>query len=84
MCCSVSGSPAGTYAHVAYRGWEDDQDVEEDGEDSLLCDDIAEQVRLYTSEPACLSKNDPLIESILGHAKFITPQIENHIFGHVI
>ena len=38
-------SPAGAYAHVAYRGWEDDQAVEDDGEDSLLCDDIAEQVR---------------------------------------
>ena len=29
---------------MAYRGWENDLEVEDDGEDSLLCDDIAEQL----------------------------------------
>lgn len=40
----TDASPAGAYAHVAYRGWENDADVEGDGEDSDICDDIAEQL----------------------------------------
>ena len=29
---------------MAYRGWENDQDVADDGEDPNTCDDIAEQL----------------------------------------
>lgn len=37
-------TPAGTYAHVANRDWEDDQAQSLDGVDSSTCDDIAEQL----------------------------------------
>lgn len=37
-------SPAGTYAHSAHRYWENDFEMEEDGCDSSLLDDIAEQL----------------------------------------
>ena len=41
----TDASPAGAFAHVAYRGWYNDWEVIEDGADPELCDDIAEQVR---------------------------------------
>lgn len=44
----TDASPAGAFAHVAYRGWYNDWEVIEDGADPELCDDIAEQVRLTT------------------------------------
>nr|1K7H_A Chain A, Alkaline Phosphatase [Pandalus borealis]1K7H_B Chain B, Alkaline Phosphatase [Pandalus borealis] len=37
-------TPAGTYAHVADRDWENDSDVVHDREDPEICDDIAEQL----------------------------------------
>uniref|UniRef100_A0A3F2YW16 Alkaline phosphatase n=1 Tax=Anopheles dirus TaxID=7168 RepID=A0A3F2YW16_9DIPT len=37
-------SPAGMYAHTAFRDWEDDYYVKEDGCDPDLVDDIAEQL----------------------------------------
>ena len=37
-------TPAGTYAHVANRDWEDDYSASFDGIDTVLCDDIAEQL----------------------------------------
>lgn len=37
-------SPAGTYAHTANRDWENNAKVEESGQDSNECDDIAEQL----------------------------------------
>merc|ERR1719348_1469248 len=40
----VDASPAGGYAHAAYRGWYNDQEVLEDGMDPNTCDDIAEQL----------------------------------------
>ncbi|XP_050698535.1 uncharacterized protein LOC126986426 isoform X2 [Eriocheir sinensis] len=39
-------TPAGVYAHVADREWEDDDEVRRDGEDPDTCDDIAEQLVL--------------------------------------
>ncbi|XP_053654817.2 alkaline phosphatase [Cherax quadricarinatus] len=39
-------SPAGTYAHTAERHWESDDDINDDGGDPDLCDDIAEQLVL--------------------------------------
>jgi hypothetical protein len=39
-------TPAGTYAHVANRDWEDDYAQSFDGVDSATCDDIAEQLVL--------------------------------------
>lgn len=39
-------TPAGTYAHVANRDWEDDYAQSFDGADSTICDDIAEQLVL--------------------------------------
>ena len=41
----TDASPAGAYAHVAYRGWYNDWEVIEDGADPEICDDIAEQVK---------------------------------------
>ncbi|XP_068218848.1 alkaline phosphatase-like [Palaemon carinicauda] len=43
-------TPAGTYAHIAERDWEDDSVVEDDLADPEICDDIAEQ--LVFREPA--------------------------------
>ena len=40
----TDASPAGTFAHVAYRGWYNDKEVADDGADPELCDDIAEQL----------------------------------------
>ena len=40
----TDASPAGAFAHVAYRGWYNDYEVAEDGADPELCDDIAEQL----------------------------------------
>ena len=40
----TDASPAGAYAHVAYRGWYNDFEVVDDGADPELCDDIAEQL----------------------------------------
>ena len=37
-------TPAGGYAHVANRDWEDDTYVAKDGQDPKTCDDIAEQL----------------------------------------
>lgn len=37
-------SPAGLYAHVAERGWEDDVSVWRDGKNSSYCPDIAQQL----------------------------------------
>ncbi|XP_053679673.1 membrane-bound alkaline phosphatase-like [Anopheles nili] len=37
-------SPAGLYAHTAFRDWEDDYYVKQDGCDPELVDDIAEQL----------------------------------------
>lgn len=37
-------TPAGAYAHVANRDWEDDTYVKADGQDPETCDDIAEQL----------------------------------------
>ncbi|KAI9553566.1 hypothetical protein GHT06_021484 [Daphnia sinensis] len=37
-------TPAGTYAHVANRDWEDDYAQSFDGVDTATCDDIAEQL----------------------------------------
>ncbi|KAJ9577044.1 hypothetical protein L9F63_006392, partial [Diploptera punctata] len=37
-------SPAGAYAHVANRNWENNNDVNSSGQDSDVCDDIAEQL----------------------------------------
>ncbi|KAK7086431.1 hypothetical protein SK128_007003 [Halocaridina rubra] len=42
-------TPAGAYAHVADRNWEDDAEVAYDGHDPDTCDDIAEQ--LVFSDP---------------------------------
>ncbi|KAK3880214.1 hypothetical protein Pcinc_015283 [Petrolisthes cinctipes] len=39
-------SPAGNYAHTAERSWENDFDLTEDGQDTDLCDDVAEQLVL--------------------------------------
>jgi len=39
-------SPAGTYAHIANRNWEQDDAVEAAGFDTEYCDDIAEQLML--------------------------------------
>ena len=39
-------TPAGTYAHVANRDWEDDYAQTFDGVDTATCDDIAEQLVL--------------------------------------
>lgn len=39
-------TPAGTYAHVANRDWEDDAGQIFDGQDPNACDDIAEQLIL--------------------------------------
>ncbi|XP_071522573.1 alkaline phosphatase-like [Panulirus ornatus] len=39
-------SPAGNFAHTAFRDWESDDDVNDMGGDSELCDDIAEQMVL--------------------------------------
>lgn len=39
-------TPAGSYAHVADREWEDDHEIVNDGEDDIGCDDIAEQLVL--------------------------------------
>ncbi|KAB7504706.1 Membrane-bound alkaline phosphatase [Armadillidium nasatum] len=37
-------TPAGAYAHIADRDWENDDAINNDGEDSEACDDIAEQL----------------------------------------
>ena len=37
-------TPAGSYAHVASRFWEDDSFVLRDKADTTTCDDIAEQL----------------------------------------
>ncbi|XP_068218736.1 alkaline phosphatase-like [Palaemon carinicauda] len=37
-------TPAGTYAHIADREWEDDDTIASDGEDPDFCDDVAEQL----------------------------------------
>lgn len=37
-------SPAGIYAHIAYRHWENDKKVEEDGCDANYNDDVTEQL----------------------------------------
>lgn len=37
-------TPAGTYAHVANRDWEDDRAQSLDNVDSSTCDDVAEQL----------------------------------------
>lgn len=42
-------SPAGAYAHTAERDWEDDDAIHDEGEDTVMCDDIAEQ--LIFNEP---------------------------------
>lgn len=39
-------SPAGTYAKIANRNWENDHEVRRDGVNSEECDDIAEQLVL--------------------------------------
>ncbi|XP_063601914.1 alkaline phosphatase, tissue-nonspecific isozyme-like [Penaeus indicus] len=39
-------TPAGSYAHIADREWEDDHEIVNDGEDDIGCDDIAEQLVL--------------------------------------
>lgn len=39
-------TPAGAYAHIADREWEDDHEITGDGEDANGCDDIAEQLIL--------------------------------------
>ncbi|CAG7721878.1 unnamed protein product, partial [Allacma fusca] len=40
-------SPAGTYAHIADRDWENDAVVKASGADPEFCDDIAEQLVLH-------------------------------------
>uniref|UniRef100_A0A6A7GAM1 Alkaline phosphatase n=1 Tax=Hirondellea gigas TaxID=1518452 RepID=A0A6A7GAM1_9CRUS len=45
----TDASPAGTYGHTADRNWESDSDINDDGEDTELCDDLAEQ--LVLNEP---------------------------------
>ncbi|XP_069938648.1 alkaline phosphatase-like isoform X2 [Cherax quadricarinatus] len=42
-------TPAGVYAHIADREWEDDHEITADGLDAEHCDDIAEQ--LILNEP---------------------------------
>jgi alkaline phosphatase len=37
-------SPAGAYAHVANRDWENDAAVKNSGQDADKCNDIAEQL----------------------------------------
>ena len=37
-------TPAGTYAHVAHRDWEDDSYIHSAGIDTNTCSDIAEQL----------------------------------------
>ncbi|KAK5641178.1 hypothetical protein RI129_009725 [Pyrocoelia pectoralis] len=37
-------SPAGVYAHTAFRDWESDSDVAKDGETAATCPDIAQQL----------------------------------------
>ncbi|CAG7817600.1 unnamed protein product, partial [Allacma fusca] len=39
-------SPAGTYAHTAFRDWENDSEIKKAGGDPNTCDDIAEQLIL--------------------------------------
>ena len=39
-------SPAGTYAHIANRDWENDVEIVSAGEDPDRCDDIAKQLVL--------------------------------------
>jgi len=39
-------SPAGVYAHVAERTWEDDSAVKQDGHSADSCPDIAQQLIL--------------------------------------
>lgn len=39
-------SPAGTYAHIADRDWENDHLIKSSGADPEKCDDIAEQLVL--------------------------------------
>lgn len=55
-------TPAGTYAHVANRDWEDDYAQSFDGVDSTICDDIAEQ--LVLSSPG---KNFKVMRLFLIH-----------------
>jgi len=45
----TDASPAGCYAHIADRHWENDYEVAHDGADPDICDDIAEQ--LIRKEP---------------------------------
>ena len=40
----TNATPAGSYAHVASRYWEDDSFVHRDSIDTSNCDDIAEQL----------------------------------------
>ncbi|XP_064544823.1 alkaline phosphatase [Drosophila montana] len=37
-------SPAGVYAHIAHRNWENDADIKADGADPTICEDIASQL----------------------------------------
>ncbi|XP_046657864.1 alkaline phosphatase-like isoform X1 [Daphnia pulicaria] len=60
-------TPAGTYAHVANRDWEDDYAQSFDGVDSTICDDIAEQ--LVLSSPG---KNFKVI--LGGGRAYFTPR----------
>ena len=39
-------SPAGTYAHIANRDWENDVEIVSAGEDPARCADIAKQLVL--------------------------------------
>ena len=39
-------SPAGAYAYIADRDWENDAQIQRSGQDPKVCDDIAEQLVL--------------------------------------
>ena len=65
-------TPAGTYAHVAQRDWEDDYAMSFDGVDTNVCSDIAEQ--LVESEPG---KNFKVI--LGGGRTYFLPRTVNDV-----
>jgi len=65
-------TPAGTYAHVAQRDWEDDYAMSFDGIDTNVCSDIAEQ--LVESEPG---KNFKVI--LGGGRTYFLPRTVNDV-----
>ena len=60
-------TPAGSYAHTAFRDWEDDYAMSLDGVDTTACSDIAEQ--LIEKEPG---KNFKVVMG--GGRAYFTPE----------